>query len=120
MIETIKNKTHWKEIGISFLIVLIYVLFLQLCTEVYAAHTGSYYLGGIEKSSLNFFRILHLVFTTIVAFGAFIKNTSKYKNGIPAWAVFLLMGGLGVLGTWVVFYRFLLIKKELKIRIKDE
>lgn len=110
--EEKQRKIHWKKIGVSFLIAVCYALFLEICTEVYAFYTGSPYIGGVVSSSGNVFRLLHSLFVLVFAIWAVIRKTSKYENGIPAWAV-LLLGGLGVLGMWVVFYRFLLIHNEI-------
>lgn len=99
---SVKNKegVNWKNVGISFVISLIYSIIILFIYGVYGEVMGK-----------NFFKAICFVSAVVVAIFSFTLKSGKYQNCSSPVAIFFVVGLFGPLGIWAALYQFLQIKQ---------
>lgn len=95
------RKFSWKNFFLSLFITVIFLLLFGFIAVSFGHSTEDF--KGIYK-------VLTLFVATLFALYAIKKETYKYKNGAPAFGVFIGIAFLGPIGIWLISYQFLQIK----------
>ena len=93
---------NWKNLGISFLICLIYFLLV-------ACIAGSY--TDDEKAMKIIAQVFALIAGIIMAILSFSVKSGRYKNCSSPVVIFFVIALVGPLGIWAALYQFLQIKQ---------
>lgn len=104
---TSKKGISWKNVGLSFLFALLYLIIMIGIGSLIA-----YIADNITDKELEYIgRFANLICGIILAFIAKKLNTSQYEKCAPIWGIIVGMLLVGPLGFWIVTYQFLQIKQ---------
>lgn len=98
-----KNKKgiNWKNVGLSFLMALLWVFFVLFISGMFSVVVD-------DSTILSILLIVTAVLLSIIASNL---ETQKYKNCCPAWEIFIGIILLQAFGVWIALYEFLQIKQ---------
>lgn len=104
---TSKKRINWKNVGLSFLFALLYLIIM-----IGIGCLIAYIADNITDKELEYIsRFTNLICGIILAFIAKKLNTSQYEKCAPIWGIIVGMLLVGPLGFWIVTYQFLQIKQ---------
>lgn len=103
------RKFSWKNFFLSLFITVIFLLLFGFIAVS---------LGHSTKDFKGIYQLLTLFGAALFTLYAIKKETYKYKNGSPAWGIFLAVAIFGPIGIWLASYQLLQIKSGF-LKLKD-